>query len=403
MKTLFVIVFTLLVSTGAQGAVWEDRQEWNDTLEAAYSQWAEAVPHDIFTNPSSKWYQVGTDCADAVYILRAIFAYENGLPVLFTSSRNMKAVLSNSQRDWDGKSEDSKVREFFKQVATYTSTTTLGRDTYPVKISAEYLKPGLIFLNPKLSREEEQIIGTRGGHAELIWKVEENGFIRTLYSTTPVAVRDLITTRNPYTWPLSREGGFRRWYNPANRSKAKSTLPAYSEEQFTIADWRENIKPTRKQIYQWHETVRKTIRQRPPTVEERQEVVMESICNLWQGRVTAVQQAYNEIMANGSRCLSASRMDDHSTNRRDSRISEAYGQLNDLAFYKKNEYGTDGEGTVADLKEQLQQCKVQTGWHSLDAWELFLRMIDGRIQPNAAYSPSARWGQVSKGGGSRCR
>jgi hypothetical protein len=403
MEILLVIAFTLLVSSGAQGAVWENRQEWNETQEAAYSQWAETVPHDIFSNPNSKWYEVGTDCADAVYIIRAIYAYENGLPVLFTSSQTGRATLSNSQKDWDGQPEDRKVRAFFKQLATYTSTATLGRDTYPVKISAEYLKPGIIFLNPKLSREDEEIIGTVGGHAELVWKVEENGFIRTLYSTTPVAVRELLTTRNPYTWPLSREGGFRRWFNPDDRSKPKSSLPAYSDEQFTLSDWRDGIKPTRKQVYQWHETVRRTIRQRPPTVDERQEVVMESICNLWQGRVTAVQKAFEEIKANGSRCLSAGRIDDHSTNRRDARIREAYGQLNDLAFYKKNEYGTDGEGSVKDLKEQLQQCKVQTGWHSLDSWELFLRMVDGRIEPNAAASPSARWGEVPKGGGTRCR
>jgi hypothetical protein len=395
----------LLVASFSRASVWTAARRWTPELENQYSAWvAENYRFDIFSNPQSPWYGIPTDCADAAYAARIIFSAQNSLPVRFTSLQTMTAVITNDMRAWDSLPAKTRVSEFIKYVGLNTGTPTLGYDTYPVKISAEFIRPGTIFLNPTLSPEEENILGTRGGHAETVIAVEEDGFIRTLYSTTPRMVRNLITTRNPYTWPLSQLGGFRIWRNPATRSAAVSSLPGYSTEQFYLAGWGPRVRPTRKQIFQWHESIRRVLRQRPPTTDERADVVIESICNLWQGRVTAVQNAWQEIRANGGRCLSAGLMDDHATNKRDARLREAYGQLNDLMYFKKHDENiTDARGDVKDAKGLLQKCGIQTGIGTTDAWEMFLIMIDGRLVSASQWEPAVRWGFNSKLAGHQCR
>ncbi|WP_253696990.1 hypothetical protein [Bdellovibrio bacteriovorus] len=379
--------------------VWTAMNSWNEEWEKRYSSWVqENYKFDIFSNPASNWYGIATDCADAVYAVRIIFAYENALPVRFTNIENMKTSLTNTLSNWDHLPERQRLREFINHVSHLTSTKTLGYDTYPIKIDRLIFQPGVVFLNPVLTPEEESIVGTRGGHAELVTHLEDNGYIRTLYSTTPMKVRELITTRNPYSWPLSRLGGFRMW-------KTDAPTPYSSEEQFSMAGWRENISPSRKQIYQWHENIRKILRFRVPTVDERIEVVVESICNLWQGRILSVNTAWNNIQSNGGRCLSAGLMNEYSTHKRDARIREAYGQLNDLTYWKKNNYpneeGTDG--SIRDAKEILLRCRVMTGVSATNAWELFLKMIDGHLNSDAVWSPAVRWGEVSSQRGVRCR
>lgn len=393
------LLFALIMSTGlmAQAAVWSSQNVWSQAQEDRYSLWVvENFKADIFSNPKNPWYGISTDCADAVYAARIIFAYENSLPVAFTNIENMKRSLTNSMTNWDRLPEKDRVRKFIQLVSDLTSTQTLGHDTAPVAIKREYVRPGAIFLNPTLTPEEENIVGTRGGHAEMIIDVNENGFIRSLYSTTPSKVRELITTRNPYTWPISRLGGFRIWKTSAS--------PAPNNQQFEMAGWTSYGRPTRKQIYQWHEGIRKELRLRPPTIDERIDVVVESICNLWQGRVDAVNAAWKAVRDAGGRCPSAGLLDEHSTNRRDARLREAYGQLNDLMHWRKNNYDVPGAiGDIKDAKEVLIACHVMTGFAANNAWELFLKMIDGHLVADARWSPAVRWGETSRYGGQQCR
>lgn len=395
-------LFLLLISLPAPAQVWVAVNSWSPAFEDKYTEWIkESYRFNIFSSQTSAWFGVETDCADAVYAARIAFAYENLLPVQFTSIESMRPSITNTLSYWNHLPEKQRVLSFIKYVSDLTSTKTLGYDTYPVKIDRLYIKPGTIFLNPTLTAEEENLIGTRGGHAEVITDVEENGFIKTLYSTTPSKVRDLISNRNPYSWPISRLGGYRAWKTSPLSSELQ---PGFSNEQFTLANWSPSIRPTRKQIYQWHEAIRRTLRLRPPTIEDRRDVVLESICNLWQGRAVAVTSAWEAISHNGLRCLSASLIDEHSTNKRDARIREAYGQLNDLMYWRKTEYKIDSAlGDIKDAKVELQKCVIHTGYKSIDAWDLFLRMIDNHLVSDASWAPEVRWGEVSKLGGQKCR
>lgn len=395
MKLLVSLLF-LFPALQSQAAVWTATQAWDESYEQKYSDWIHSeFQSDFFSNPAKPWYGIATDCADAVYTARLIFAYENKLPVAFTNIENMRQSLTNKMTNWDHLPESQRIRSFIRLVNDLTSTQTLGYDTVPVAIKPSVFRPGVIFLNPTLSREDQILLGTRGGHAEVIVDIEASGYIRTLYSTTPSQVRTLITSRNPYSWPNSSLGGYRVW---------KGSIHKSNPEQFSVGGWRAGIQPTRQQIYQWHEGIRRLIRQRPPTIDERIEVVVESICNLWEGRAEAVQSAWKAIQAQGGRCLNASLTDEFSTHKRDARIREAYGQLNDLMYWKKNNYGPeDATGRVNDAKPVLQTCTIQTQVGTLDAWELFLRMIDNQLNPNAVWSPAVRWGLAPATGGHRCR
>ncbi len=72
-----MIVFLLLffVQLSTQAAVWENKFQWTDLWEEAYSKWV--VAHwkiNIFTDQNSILYNIPTDCADASYNMRALFA-----------------------------------------------------------------------------------------------------------------------------------------------------------------------------------------------------------------------------------------------------------------------------------------------------------------------------------------
>lgn len=150
MKALLI---ALIMSTGlmAQAAVWSSQNVWSQAQEDRYSLWVvENFKADIFSNPKNPWYGISTDCADAVYAARIIFAYENSLPVAFTNIENMKRSLTNSMTNWDRLPEKDRVRKFIQLVSDLTSTQTLGHDTVPVAIQREFVRPGAIFLNPTL-------------------------------------------------------------------------------------------------------------------------------------------------------------------------------------------------------------------------------------------------------------
>jgi hypothetical protein len=397
MKLLFALL--LILSSRSEAEVWLAENKWNNDWEQKYSRWvADEIESDIFSNPQSKWNSLETDCSDAAYFLRTIFSYENKLPVEFLRTENGSGVISEKMNRWDHLSDTSKVIEFLKYIAINTDTGTLARDTYPIKMSNEIFQPGIIYLNiPTVIQNKK-----RSGHAEVVRSIQDNGYYLTWYSSTPPRVRNLISNRNPFTWPMSRQAGFRAFIWPQYRALEMSQ---YSNEQFDLASWQYGIQPSRKQIFQWHESIRKKIQKRPPTFEERREIIIESICNLWQARIDEVQISWNRIKQNNMKCLNSELMDEMSTFQRDARIKEAYGQLNDILYWYKNESGNQQlEGSVKDAQSELQKCIIRLDpSYQVDAWELFLRMIDGQIYSDAKWSPGVRWGAKQARSSFQCR
>ena len=81
---IFVVVFAVLFTKISTAGVWDsDNNYWNDNWEVKYQQWAATEwKEDFFLNKVTRpaYYGIPHDCADAVYLMRAVFSYENKLP-----------------------------------------------------------------------------------------------------------------------------------------------------------------------------------------------------------------------------------------------------------------------------------------------------------------------------------
>lgn len=381
-----IFAFIFFLSLQSKAAVWTAENNWDGANEKAYSDFVtNDYSTDTFTNPASLFTGLRTDCADAMYAARIIFAAKNKLPFKIKDPTTSGGFITNTMGRWDSLAETERLREFIKYVGDLASTGTLDDDTYPVAISKESFTPGIIYLDP-------------GHHVEMVKSIAENGFVQFIASTSPKMVRDLFSHSNPTHAPLTTLGGFRKWRNPDQYSVPAASLPAYGLDQFQLAGWKAGVFKTRKLIFQWHEAIRKILRERPPTFDERTDVIVESLCHLFTARISTVKYSWQLIHDRGGKCLLGSELDDHSTTMRDWRIKENFGQLYDLYAWNQRETGL-GQGNLFDAQSKLESCQIEY-WpeHSATAWDLLERMRAGLVESNANYSPAVRWGERAAAG-----
>lgn len=399
--TIFLILFFSSVS---QAGVWAVRQSWTAAKETEFSEFIRTEYNtDIFSSTSSAFYGIPTDCADAVYIARAIFAAREGLPIRFSDITKSGAFITQDISRWDSLPSEKRLRPFLHYLSDVVSTLTLEKDTYPVEISKQWLRPGVIFLSPILSASEKQATGFHGGHAEYLKSVSDTGFMEFIASTSPRIVRTLSLSRNPYMAPVVKRGGLRLWKNPQDFSKPVSALPGYGLNQFELAGWEPLKLISRRQIFQWHEEIRRLLRTRVPSFQERVDIVVENVCSLLTVRAELVRKGWQEVLGQGGRCLSASKTDQYSTETRDQRIRGAYLQLNDLydwlARNPNENLGGPVDGNINDARDALSACSIEY-WPGrfMSAWDAFAIVRDRRMESSAYYAPAVRWGFRSPNG-----
>jgi len=211
--------------------VWEvgDRR-WTAEEERAYEKWVdETITEDFFIR-----YQIPTDCADAVYAIRWIYARINHLPAAATTREGR--WIGHWSTDWKHLPThpewhmDERFRAALRYLLLMTWTGTLPLDTYPVRISSASVTPGTLFL---LTESHTGMIGhvfLDGSHAHPL-QTWESGLpvkIRKLspgyfFSTKPEsgARSGLVKFR----WPISENG---EW-----KYLSVQEHPFYSEEQYT--------------------------------------------------------------------------------------------------------------------------------------------------------------------------
>lgn len=220
----------------AGSRLWTATQSWNADWEKRYAEWIRtSLTKDFYSR-----YGIATDCADVAYISRWIFARMNGLPAgnhlggtaaLFTqdSFRREWSALKPAT-EWH---KDQRFRAAIRYLQDQTYTHTLLRDSYPVAVTLETLRPGGYHL---------RLHGT-SGHTQVVRRIDPQADEPLLLtqSTLPVAVRDLFETG---LWnsevPKESDGGFlsMRWTErgPGGWTmRAASAMPGYSKEQYTAA------------------------------------------------------------------------------------------------------------------------------------------------------------------------
>lgn len=223
-----------LLPAVAQGEVWTATHAWSEDWETRYAAWIAAEVHEGLLEPIG----LPVDCADLLYVVRAIFAREHHLPFRATR-RDGGPALGHWTDRWDHLpqagpwQQDRRLRAFLAEVCRNVSTRTLPADTYPVAITPWTVQPGLMVY--------ENLVGR---HAVLVAEVAPERFLPVVFfeSSVPPTVRFKkaaalsIMIYNPahVAWEHS---GVVRWRWPIRRGvtwtlDANENMPHFSTEQY---------------------------------------------------------------------------------------------------------------------------------------------------------------------------
>jgi hypothetical protein len=210
--------------------IWEvGNRRWTAEEEYRFTRWVEEnITEDFFIR-----YKIPTDCADAVYAIRWIYARINHLPAAATKKDGR--LVGHWSTDWKHLPthsewyQDERFRAALLYIFPRTWTGTLPLDTYPVRISPDSVTPGTLFL---VTESHTGIIGhvfLDGSHAHPL---------QTWESALPVRVQKLSLRYFFSEKPETKAGsGLVKFRWPVYENEEWSYLPAkehpfYSEEQY---------------------------------------------------------------------------------------------------------------------------------------------------------------------------
>lgn len=318
MKKAFILAGLLaLISfmpSFTSAAVWPSENVWDDVWEERYHQWVRTEwKDDIFMNPAKPiYYRFENDCADAVYAMRLIFAFEHRLPFVVGNRDKAGRTISNEMSTWDNLPPDRRVRSFLDYVADMTSTVSLRNDTYPIAL--DDIKPGDIYVAP-------------GVHSYQIVEVTDAGIAEVMASTTPKQARYLLRTPSfPFYVPEDKQfgDGYRRFKQPQNIMKPANQQPGYSEEQFRLAN------EVAYDYVKYTDVIAAKLAKRPETPDEKTQRLLLALCMYANDRAVYVYDALwylQKIRGEGRRCMNAREYDDHSTPGRDRRLGLFFSSI----------------------------------------------------------------------------
>lgn len=221
--------FKFVSSEEKGSSVWTVTNHWNEEWEQKYAEWVGKNFDKTFFIKNN----LSTDCADVAYALRWIFSRNNGLPAHGTLAGSGVVVTQDSMKaeweilathsDWN---KDKRFLAALNWLLDNVYTKTLHKDTFPVKLTKDTVKPGLINL--------------LGGHTEIVAKVSYDPSevpVELLSSTMPRAVRELFS--RPFVdenITPEEDGGLLRFRWPVKNGgwklTEKKSMPLYSEEQY---------------------------------------------------------------------------------------------------------------------------------------------------------------------------
>lgn len=354
-------------SLQAYSAVWTATNTWNESWEDQYSTWVKnEFNEDIFMN--GRWKGLSTDCADAVYAARIIFASENSLPFQMLNPLG-SGFITNEMTNWDKSKGDAKLRGFINYVSSIASTKSLPNDTYPVAIDRDYIKAGAVWSRPRITRENffKKLLGLPTpedpGHAEIVKEVSDSGVITLMGSTVPAAVRMLNITTSLVFMPIDQNTGFRRWKQPQDYNAPVSSLRGYSLDQFKIGTVENNFSNSgegsshtntsgERRLNQWIQDTQNKLALRTESKDEKISRHVGDLCKLIQARVKIVQDGV-KLKNQLGRCMDASEYDNYSTPSRDKRIMTTIDQLLESAG-SNSIFGRSS--TLKSLQPYLDQC-----------------------------------------------
>lgn len=397
------IVFSLS-SFNVHAAIWEDNQSWSEDYEQKYSAWIQSsfVKEKMFTDSSSPYYGVNTDCADTAYALRAIFAFENKLPFAITNpsgSREASKTLNNRTNKFDSAGpENMRVVALITEIGESVGTENLTIfDTFPVAIKK--ITPGSLFTYKIKARFRKFI-----RHAYNIKNINPVGTFDVLYSTQANKEKhgELLRRRDrEFENAPTDPWGFRKFRWPEHLGADLSVIPVglgASNEQFDLA---KSLGET-----EFFKFVRKTVATSSESAGERFLRLYKSLCFEAQARVTYVNEALLYLSKTENACMDYERFDAFSTPARDKVLSELFEKFKESFIDAKNEKSGD-PATLAfaelifnergNRSELLNSCPINyREGVTIDLGTLWTRIKKDKLSSHPNDIVEVRWGEVSK-------
>ena len=397
-RKVFSLIGLLLVLLSfispVKASVWKNENTWDSDWEARYREWVNKEwKEDILMNPNKPiYYKISHDCADAVYLMRLIFSYENRLPFVINNAHG-KGDISNSMKTWDRLPPSKRVRRFMDYVTDMTSTQTLAHDTYPIALAD--ILPGDIYVSP-------------GIHSYQIVNITKTGIAEVMASTTPKAPRYLSRYESfPFYVPEDTKrmtDGYRRFKEPQNIHKRMQDQPGFSDEQYRVADEVEH------NYVKFTDIVSSKLGIRKEKPAEKSLRLLMALCMYANDRGVYVYDALyhiKEMRAKGRKCMTRSEYDSFSTPTRDKRLKQFFDAVREhiKSSYSKDKHSPPQRWAAAifsekpplprDLQELDKFCKVELSLQSgyfMSLRELRIKSDEGVLisDPNAPLD--YRWG-----------
>ena len=421
LKVKFVLLIVLF-AVNSQAGVWPTQNQWDMSWENKFTEWVQTNwTDDVFVNKKSPYYGIKTDCADATYTMRILFSYENNLAFAIrdVTDYSSRVAISNEMTRWDGsEDEKSKLFLFIDYINKITATVTLPNDLYPVSVTRESFRPGLVYVEPKI-------------HSYQLIELPRSGVPVLLSSTVPVKLRklNLLHDFSPYAPEDDRlyRDGYQRFRWPKYLYQSKHKIPGFSVEQFNLS------RDVEYEHAEFVELLFERLALMPESLQEKTQRLFDNLCRYSQGRVTVVQEALDYKREISNRCMNSSEYDSYSTPSRDKKLEEQFERFDTFAQEKLligNESDDDEGDSWGDEKEikltekiHLAQLlfkdndistpeyeKLTTGCpisyrstSTISLRELWSRLRNGNMVTNPNAPLSYRWGEEGDEYQSSCR
>jgi ribosomal protein L39E len=409
----FLLIALTSLSLTSHAAVWIDTNQWTPEWENEYSTWVQGnwnieffARKTLANGQSNPYYGLRVDCADTVYSMRAIFAYEHRLPFVVNDPTAMGKLLSHRMGRWDAQNQNVRIRSFLTFLYDMMSTRSLPNDTYPVAISRQTIRPGTLMMTTKQNH-----------HSWCVKDILSIGVPYLVYNST-VGKTTGTTLQQRQSWPnpmwvfetnstVSGNAGFRNWRSESDLQKPVWQVQGYSEEQYKIP------------LKSWVDTVQKRLAVTHETDVQKITRLTKTACEAFQGRVSAVGDGLNYLNSNPRSCMDYATYDTYSTPNRDQRLFDDIMSLRQSYqnIMKANNGRELSALTVTTLNKVfpaiLQSAKQERSvmqssridsdslcvveyvrGQKMDLAEFKRRLFLGRVSNNPHDTFEYRWGEV---------
>jgi hypothetical protein len=394
MKTaLFTLVF--LFAAHAHAAVWTATSNWSAGSEQRYQDWVRTTwTKNIFNEPGPL-QNIKLDCADAVYTMRLLFAYENKLPFAVKDPSSNRVISNDMSRFNKISNPDQRFRAFALYLYDILGTATLAEDSYALATNRSAIHAGVFLKTDHAThhswtvRDLDRagvpylIFASRPAHTTLL----ERHYFPTmgfLWGQQDEKGRQVDSALQSPGDPASGVG-FRMYRYPSDLLKPEWQVPGYSSEQFQM------------NRISWARVLQRALQVSAETPEELSERLLGEACKEATDRIASVQDALKAMSQHASSyCFNAREYDDLSTPSRDARSVGVFAEL--VSAYRRNAAYLSPStrarvGAVVENRDGGSYCPLRIGGGlSVTLGQAVSLALANRWSSNPNDSLRARWG-----------